>query len=209
MQIGGKTWCFREFTLRELALLQSWLDSSVHQAETGKPPVSRAELLAAWRHCREGAPDVFSSAAANLFCSANGPAVELLVMLRTCDESVTAAVAREMAATLSCNQWQAIREICWGVERWRVLAAALDPDWAAAQLTGSQPVDWGEQITRLVLGGGWTFAKAGQLHISQWRLLCRNGRADHYRTIQKEGELFEDWIARSLRIFADVEDQNA
>lgn len=209
LSLGGREVMAGELTLADLAVLDLWLASSVGDPMAGVPPAGadpdpatrRGRMLAAW-HCLADRPELGGEAGAYLCGTDAGRAVVLLLASARGGAPLTHAEAMEAVAAATREEWAAFDRAAWGVPEWRALARELDPDFDPPGEDGpAEPFDWGKALCDVAGGDPAKLLACRDLTVSQFKLLCREGRPDHYEMRPRDGETPAELMARYAATF--------
>lgn len=211
--MAGEVLIVGEFTLEDLAQIDHWLASTMGEpfddlpalALDAAPGTRKRRLVTAWDRLSR-CPDLGTAEAVDWLNTPEGRAVQVLVACARGGHEIVAGKATELVEAASPAEWAAFDRAAWGVLAWKCLAREIDPDFEAEPVAGQDPYDWGLNLARLAEQAPWTFPDLARLTIGQFRLLCRGGEPEWYRTELKDGETPEQLVARSVAMFAPEDD---
>jgi hypothetical protein len=182
--LGGSPHVATELQLKDLAELQGWLEEREPHPLDGMPPAwadpepeTRLErLAAAWERSATWPARLGTDRAAGLLEGPEGRCFFLILVLRKAEPGFGLAGALDLLPRVTPAEWAGLRRVAWAISPREEIASELAPDRSPSG--GS---NWCVSLHRATqAGGGMTYRELGGLYLSQWRLLCSDGKAREF-----------------------------
>lgn len=200
LTFGGRAIVARPFKLRQLGELQAWLCAFAPHP---------MEEPAAAKSLADPDPDGRARAAAALIAEADGWPVAwgtplgdvLLGTVEGQAEVLRVAGIAEPPEEPTAGEWAALGRVLYGVDPLLALLGIVDPtDGGSDGAPG-----WGKILVEFAELNQYRLAEVGELTLDQLQLLRHGGEVPGPAIVPREGESFEDALARRAALFPDPE----
>ncbi len=179
--IGGTEYLAREFKLRHMARIDSWivdnLPDPLAAIDADDPEARKEALKAAYEGSKlpkgMGSPE----GDALFYGTTEGRALFLRLALR--HSKLSSTDARALACLIEPDEWHAVERIAYAMDQWMLIVSRIDRELGIEPFDAAddgEAISWAEAIAETSREWKVSVEQIGSWFLSQWRMVRSGGK---------------------------------